>query len=107
MYNFRLISVRKDDYAFFLEPVDPEKVPGYLDAIGQPMDFGTMTEKVAKSKYRSLDEFTVRMRFIPRVLSPNKGPSIEYYSSFLLAGRFSPRDIQRENVQSPGDDIPH
>jgi len=31
-------------------------VPGYIDVITQPMDFGTMTEKVAKSKYRSLDE---------------------------------------------------
>jgi bromodomain-containing protein 7 len=59
--NFRLISlVRKDDYAFFLKPVDTEKVPGYLDVIPQPMDFGKMTEKVAKSKYRSLDEFAVR-----------------------------------------------
>jgi hypothetical protein len=54
--------VRKDDYAFFLKPVDVEKVPGYLEVISQPMDFGTMTEKVAKSKYRSLDEFAVRTR---------------------------------------------
>jgi len=27
------------------------------------MDFGTMTEKVAKSKYRSLDDFAVRTQF--------------------------------------------
>jgi hypothetical protein len=52
--------VRKDDYAFFLKPVDIEKVPGYLEVVSKPMDFGTMTEKVAKSKYRSLDEFAVR-----------------------------------------------
>ena len=50
---------RKDDYAFFLVPVDLEKVPGYMDVIKQPMDFGTMASKVSRSKYRSLDEFAV------------------------------------------------
>ena len=53
------MPTRKDDYAFFLEPVDLQKVPGYMDVIKQPMDFGTMADKVSKSKYRSLDEFAV------------------------------------------------
>ncbi len=53
------MTTRKDDYAFFLKPVDLEKVPGYLDVIKQPMDFGNMGDKVSKSKYRSLDEFAV------------------------------------------------
>ena len=51
---------RKDDYAFFIRPVDPAQVPGYADVIKTPMDLGTMTVKVARGKYRSLDEFTVR-----------------------------------------------
>ena len=59
-----LISIRKDDYAFFLEPVDPDKVQGYLDVVTQPMDFGTMAEKVAKSKYKSLEEFAVRLTLL-------------------------------------------
>jgi hypothetical protein len=50
---------RKDDYAFFISPVDPTRVPGYADVIKHPMDFGTMSTKVAKGKYRSLEEFTV------------------------------------------------
>jgi bromodomain-containing protein 7/9 len=50
---------RKDDYAFFLSPVDPARVPGYADVIKCPMDLGTMSTKVAKGKYRSLEEFTV------------------------------------------------
>lgn len=54
-------SDRKDDYAFFIHPVDPAQVPGYADVIRSPMDFGTMTVKVARGKYRSLDEFTVRV----------------------------------------------
>ena len=59
--QIQLISIRKDDYAFFLEPVDSDKVQGYSDVVAQPMDFGTMTEKVAKSKYKSLEEFAVRL----------------------------------------------
>jgi bromodomain-containing protein 7/9 len=50
---------RKDDYAFFLTPVDISNVPGYTNRIKSPMDFGTMTIKVNRGKYRSLDDFTV------------------------------------------------
>lgn len=59
------MPTRKDDYAFFLWPVDLEKVPGYMDVIKQPMDFGTMADKVSRSKYRSLDEFAVRTILFP------------------------------------------
>lgn len=52
-------SYRKDDYAFFLTPVDASAVPGYAEAVKRPMDFGTMTTKVSKGKYRSLEEFAV------------------------------------------------
>lgn len=30
---------RKDDYAFFIDSVDPAQVPGYVDAINFPMYF--------------------------------------------------------------------
>ncbi|THH19529.1 hypothetical protein EUX98_g8760 [Antrodiella citrinella] len=36
---------KKDDYAFFLQPVDTSKVTGYEDVVKQPMDLGTMTTK--------------------------------------------------------------
>lgn len=63
---------RRDDYAFFLRPVDAANVAGYSDLIKCPMDFGTMTDKVRRGKYRSLDEFAV---------SP---PNILYYNEFTL-----------------------
>lgn len=56
---FLYILYRKDDYAFFLHPVDVSEVPGYTNVVKRPMDFGTMTNKVAKGKYRSLEDFTV------------------------------------------------
>ena len=53
------IVSRKDDYAFFLNPVDPAAVPGYSDVVKIPMDFGTMTAKVEAGRYRSLEQFKV------------------------------------------------
>ncbi|KAG0696484.1 hypothetical protein DFH29DRAFT_950735 [Suillus ampliporus] len=55
---------KKDDYAFFISPVDPTRVPGYTDMIKHPMDLGTMSTKVARGKYRSLEEFTTDFRLV-------------------------------------------
>ncbi|KAI6131727.1 hypothetical protein EV401DRAFT_1850228 [Pisolithus croceorrhizus] len=55
---------KRDDYAFFIHPVDPDKVPGYTDVIKNPMDFGTMTAKVERGKYRSLEEFSTDFRLV-------------------------------------------
>ncbi|KAI0824381.1 hypothetical protein BC628DRAFT_1379256 [Trametes gibbosa] len=55
---------KKDDYAFFLHPVDPAQVPGYSDLISRPMDLGTMTTKVERGKYRSLEEFASDLRLV-------------------------------------------
>ncbi|KAI0701303.1 hypothetical protein BC835DRAFT_1323237 [Cytidiella melzeri] len=55
---------KKDDYAFFLEPVNPALVPGYTDVVKNPMDFGTISRKAAKGKYRSLEEFGNDVRLV-------------------------------------------
>lgn len=81
---------KKDDYAFFLEPVDLEKVPGYMDVIKQPMDFGIMADKVSRSKYRSLDEFADDFRLVisnaktfnpPGTIYHNEAERIEAWAS--------------------------
>lgn len=59
---------RKDDYAFFLKPVDMSNVPGYTEVVKRPMDFGTMTIKVSKGKYRSLEEFAVSAVIVHNIL---------------------------------------
>ena len=67
------VGCRKDDYAFFLQPVDLAAVPNYTDVIARPMDLGTMTTKVEKGKYRSLEEFAVRsLAFYRSDFSPFK-----------------------------------
>ncbi|KZT54027.1 hypothetical protein CALCODRAFT_457251 [Calocera cornea HHB12733] len=48
---------KRDNYAFFLQPVDEKEVPGYRTIIKHPMDLGTMTQKVDKGRYKSMEEF--------------------------------------------------
>ncbi|KAI0067475.1 hypothetical protein BV25DRAFT_1819823 [Artomyces pyxidatus] len=71
---------KKDDYAFFLEPVDPVKVAGYADLIKRPMDLGTMTTKVAKGKYRSLEEFAADFHLVISNAKTFNIPGTIYYS---------------------------
>ncbi|KAI0367094.1 hypothetical protein BV20DRAFT_970968 [Pilatotrama ljubarskyi] len=71
---------KKDDYAFFLKPVDPEQVPGYADVISRPMDLGTMTTKVDKGKYRSLEEFASDLRLVTTNAKTFNPPGSIYYT---------------------------
>jgi len=43
----------------FLEPVDPVKlqIPDYFDIITEPMDFGTIKEKLSQHKYLNMSHF--------------------------------------------------
>ncbi|KAI0354547.1 hypothetical protein OH77DRAFT_1426157 [Trametes cingulata] len=71
---------KKDDYAFFLQPVDPQQVPGYSDVISRPMDLGTMTTKVEKGKYRSLEEFASDLRLVTTNAKTFNPPGSIYYT---------------------------
>ncbi|KAJ7123878.1 hypothetical protein C8R43DRAFT_1241115 [Mycena crocata] len=55
---------KKDDYAFFLKPVNPAQVPGYSDLVKRPMDLGTMTTKMQRGRYRSLEDFANDFRLV-------------------------------------------
>ncbi|XP_048446744.1 homeotic protein female sterile isoform X2 [Pyrus x bretschneideri] len=54
-----LLSVlqKKDLYNMFAKPVNPQEVKGYNDIIKEPMDFGTISEKLSGGTYRTLEEF--------------------------------------------------
>ncbi|KAK0208686.1 hypothetical protein DFS33DRAFT_1413599 [Desarmillaria ectypa] len=43
----------------FNRPVDPilDGCPSYLEEIAQPMDFGTMSEKLAQNQYQTMEDF--------------------------------------------------
>ncbi|KAJ9099188.1 hypothetical protein QFC21_004068 [Naganishia friedmannii] len=51
---------RKDVYGLFLDPVDEEEFPGYLDMIGgreNAMDLATMEDKIDAGRYKTMDQF--------------------------------------------------
>ncbi|KAJ0047024.1 hypothetical protein Pint_06709 [Pistacia integerrima] len=48
---------RRDFYRIFAEPVDPIEVEGYYDVIKEPMDFSTITEKLNRGSYVTVQEF--------------------------------------------------
>jgi len=48
---FSLDFRRHDKYHVFAEAVTDSEAPGYSDVVTDPMDFGTMREKVQKGKY--------------------------------------------------------
>ncbi|KAF7760715.1 hypothetical protein Agabi119p4_10124 [Agaricus bisporus var. burnettii] len=71
---------KKDDYAFFLEPVKVNLVPGYLDVIKCPMDFATMSNKVNRGKYRSLEEFANDLKLVTTNAKTFNPPGTIYYT---------------------------
>ncbi len=54
----------RDEYGFFLKPVDAEQVPEYYRHIKSPMDFETMRKKVLKSRYASFSSLESDFRLI-------------------------------------------
>ncbi|KAL4312603.1 hypothetical protein GQ457_01G039010 [Hibiscus cannabinus] len=51
------ILQRKDTHKIFAEPVNPEEVEYYYDVIKEPMDFGTVAEKLSEGSYQTLEKF--------------------------------------------------
>ena len=46
-----------DEALQFLQPVNPKKVPDYLDKIHRPMDLQTIRENIGEKLYKSRAEF--------------------------------------------------
>ncbi|XP_047322756.1 uncharacterized protein LOC124926551 [Impatiens glandulifera] len=48
---------KKDTYGVFSEPVDPNELPDYHEIIENPMDFGTLRNKLEDGIYTKFEEF--------------------------------------------------
>ncbi|KAJ7722652.1 hypothetical protein DFH07DRAFT_1006475 [Mycena maculata] len=71
---------KKDDYAFFLKPVNLAQVPGYSDLVKRPMDLGTMTVKIQRGRYRSLEDFANDFRLVTSNAKIFNPPGSIYYT---------------------------
>ncbi|KAJ8474879.1 hypothetical protein ONZ45_g15800 [Pleurotus djamor] len=86
---------KKDDYAFFLKPVDASAIPGYSEMITNPMDFGTMTVKVSKGRYRNLDEFTADLKLVTQNAMRFNPPGTIYHTEAQRIESWSLDHIER------------
>ncbi|KAI0049095.1 hypothetical protein FA95DRAFT_1489827 [Auriscalpium vulgare] len=90
---------KKDDYAFFLTPVDLENVPGYTDTVKRPMDFGTMSTKVDKGKYRSLEEFAADFHLVLANAKAFNPPGSIYYTEAERIESWASEHISKASAQ--------
>ena len=70
-----------DEALQFLQPVNPKKVPDYLDKIQRPMDLQTIRENIQQKKYHSREEFLADINQIVENSSIYNGPNDIYTSS--------------------------
>lgn len=59
MHKIIDMLVTKDTYEIFLEPVDVNEVPDYANVIKNPIDLGTMRDKIGTGLYESIDDLEV------------------------------------------------
>ncbi|KAJ1982198.1 hypothetical protein H4R34_001794 [Dimargaris verticillata] len=73
--------VKKDDYAFFLKPVDIQAIPDYLKIIKTPMDFGTMRQKIQRKEYHDISKFRDDFALVIKNAQTYNSPTTQYYRS--------------------------
>lgn len=97
-YGRKVIQdLRKHKYAYpFLKPVDPValKIPDYFDVIKEPMDLGTVKERLDTNYYASVQDFIEDTRLIWSNAMTYNHPDSDVYK---MAKTLS--DIFEENVK--------
>ncbi|KAF8067035.1 Bromodomain-containing protein, partial [Lyophyllum atratum] len=64
----------------FLKTVDTTQVQGYTDVVKRPIDLGTMSVKVDRGKYRSLEDFASDLRLVASNAKAFNPPGTIYYT---------------------------
>ncbi|KAJ1978761.1 hypothetical protein H4R35_001777 [Dimargaris xerosporica] len=68
-----------DPHDFFAQPVSTAYVPDYLDVVQNPMDFGTMRQRLQAFAYRSLEAFEADARLVCANAMLYNKPDTPYY----------------------------
>lgn len=99
----------KDTGQIFLEPVDVNEVRDYLDVIKNPMDLGTMRQKLKAGMYLTLEDFEADFDLMVRnCLTYNNKDTIFYRAGVRMkdAGatilRAARRELERSGLIQPG-----
>ncbi|KAJ3254242.1 Bromodomain containing protein 7 [Boothiomyces macroporosus] len=95
---------QRDTYGFFLYPVDTTLVPDYANIIKNPMDLGTMKEKVLKKMYKDCEEFRKDFELVVRNAKLYNAPDTIYYKAADKLEQSGLRIIERETVSVVPDE---
>lgn len=100
--------VAKDSLEIFLDPVDVNEVPDYANVIKNPIDLGTMKEKLSASLYSSLEEFEADFHLMIRnCLLYNDKETIFYRAGIKMKEfgngvfRQSRRELEKSGLLAP------
>lgn len=92
-------TLAKDEFAdIFLEPVDLEDFPDYEELIDQPMDLGTIKQKLKNRKYQAPEQFARDMRKV----RPSKTLILIHFAGSLMYYFFTFVGLEQlQDLQSP------
>jgi bromodomain and PHD finger-containing protein 1 len=100
--------IAKDTHAIFLEPVDVDEVPDYMDIVKHPMDLGTMRLKLSSGEYFRLDDLEADFDLMIRnCLAYNERDTMFYRAGVRLRDqasiifRTTRKDMERKGLLEP------
>lgn len=113
-----LTVTRKHKYHWvFSKPVDPIalNIPDYFDIIKEPMDFGTIKEKLDKKQYATAHDFAYDMRLVFENCATYNTPESDAglmgnvlkgeFEKAWLNGRVDEKIAEEEMIQAEEDEI--
>ncbi|KAJ3274138.1 Bromodomain containing protein 7 [Terramyces sp. JEL0728] len=95
---------QRDNYGFFLYPVDTSLVPDYSNIIKNPMDLGTMRDKVTKKLYKDCEDFKKDFILVVRNAKLYNAPDTIYFKAAEKLEQSGLRIIERETVSVVPDE---
>jgi hypothetical protein len=95
-YFISVFIIRKDQWGFFLWPVDTSVVQDYLSIVKFPMDLSTMERKVYNREYKTAEEFKTDFELIIDNAKKYNSPDTIYYKAAEKLSQVGIRMIERD-----------
>ncbi|KAL6176184.1 hypothetical protein ACLB2K_052819 [Fragaria x ananassa] len=94
---------KKDTRGVFSEPVDPEELPDYHEIIENPMDFGTVREKLDQGAYGNLEQFEKDVFLISSNALQYNAPDTIYFRQARSIQELAKKDFENLRQDNTGD----
>ncbi|XP_019438109.1 PREDICTED: uncharacterized protein LOC109344002 isoform X2 [Lupinus angustifolius] len=97
---------KKDTHDVFSEPVDPEELPDYHDIIKNPMDFGTVRNKLDGGLYANLETFENDVFLICSNAMQYNSPDTIYHRQARAMQEIAKKDFENLRQETDSDSEP-